>query len=210
MDHLVPIFETHKVSKEEITNPSCRVNYEVAPRDQSINENDMLYHYFALLCPQDRKFMRTWLHLFVHLHKQYFNTLASTHLKCKGLSPGDWLDSVKDGHKGDVLSLLGLCLLIEKHVLVHLSNGLLWSSLTNSADLHLRDDMLNKVDLHMVYLGRGNFALLQRRTNPLQVAESSPNIESIVVGTFIPLSPDEDKILDLLILSGLGIGINRE
>ena len=35
-------------------------------------------------------------------------------------------------------------------------------------------------------------------------------MESIVEGTFIPLSPDEDKILDSLILSGLGVGINRE
>ena len=34
VDHLVQIFETHKVSKEEIANLSCRVNYEVAPRDQ--------------------------------------------------------------------------------------------------------------------------------------------------------------------------------
>ena len=210
VDHLVPIFETHKVSKEEIGNLSCRVNYEVAPHDQSINENDMLYHYFVLLCAQDRKFMRTWPHLFVHLHKQYFNTLASTYLKHKGLSLDNWLDSVQDGYKGDVLSLLGLCLLIEKHVLVHLSNGLLWSSLKKSVDSHSHDNMLNKVDLHMVYLGRGNFALLQQCTNPLQVAESSPNMESIVVGTFIPLSPDEDKILGSLILSGLGVGINHE
>ena len=169
----------------------------------------MLYHYFALLCAQDLKFMRTWLHLFVHLHKQYFNTLASRYLKCKGLSLDNWLDSIQAGCKGDILSLLGLCLLVEKHILVHLSNGLLWSSLKNSADSHLHDDMLKKVDLHMVYLGRGNFALLQLCTNPLQVAESSPNMESIVIGTFIPLFPDEDKILDSLILSGLGVGINR-
>ena len=47
VDHLVPIYETHKVSKEEIANLSCRVNYEVALRDHSIDENDMLYHYFA-------------------------------------------------------------------------------------------------------------------------------------------------------------------
>ena len=53
VDLLVPNFETHKVPKEEITNLSCRVNYEVATHDQSINENDMLYHYFALLCAQD-------------------------------------------------------------------------------------------------------------------------------------------------------------
>ena len=131
VDHRVPIFETHKVSKEDIANLSCRVNYEVTPHDQSINENDMLYHYFALLCAQDWKFMRTWLHLFIHLHKQYFNTLAFTYLKCKGLFLDNWLDSIQVGCKGDILSLFGLCLLVEKHILVHLSNGLLWSSLKN-------------------------------------------------------------------------------
>ena len=105
--------------------------------------------------------MRTWLHLFVLLHKQYFNTIASTYLKCKGLSLDNWLDGIQDGRKGDILSLLGVCLLVEKHALVHLSNGMLWSSLKSSAGLHLHDDMLKKVDLHMVYLGKGNFALLQ-------------------------------------------------
>ena len=132
VDHLVPIFETHKVSKEEIANLSCRVNYEVAPRDHSIDENDMLYHYFALLCAQDWKFMRTWLHLFVCLHKHYFNITASTYLKHKGLTLDNWLDGIQDGCKGDVLSLLGLCLLVEKHVLVHLSKGVLCSSLKDS------------------------------------------------------------------------------
>ena len=161
VDHLVPIFKTHKVSKEEIANLSCRVSYEVAPHDHSTNKNDMLYHYFASLCAQDWKFMRTWLHLFIYLHKQYFNTIASTYLKHKGLSLDNWLDGIQDGCKGNILSLLGLCLLVEKHVLVHLSNGMLWSSLKNSMDLHLHDDMLKKVDLHMVYLGRGNFTLLQ-------------------------------------------------
>ena len=39
--------------------------------------------------------------------------------------------------------------------------------------------------------------------------QSTADMESIVLGTFIPLSPDE-KILDSIILSGLGIGINHE
>ena len=160
VDHLDLIYETHKVSKEEIANLSCRVNYEVAPRDHSIDENDMLYHYFAMLCAQDRKFMRTWLHLFVHLHK-HFNHIASTYLKHKGLSLDNWLDSIREGCKGDVLTLLGLCLLVEKHVLVHLSKGMLWSSLKDLKDSQMHDDMIKKTDLHMVYLGRENFTLLQ-------------------------------------------------
>ena len=117
MDHLVPIFKIYKVSKEEIANLSCRVNYEVAPRDRSINENDMLYHYFASLCAQDRKFMRTWLHLFVCLHKQYFNTIASTYLKHKGLSLDNWLDGIHDGCKGDVLSVIRFMFACRKRCL---------------------------------------------------------------------------------------------
>ena len=35
-------------------------------------------------------------------------------------------------------------------------------------------------------------------------------MKSIVLGTFVPLSPDEEKILDSIILSGLGIGIDHE
>ena len=38
----------------------------------------------------------------------------------------------------------------------------------------------------------------------------SPDVESIVVGTFIPLSPDEDKTLNRLILSDLGFGLDRD
>ena len=38
----------------------------------------------------------------------------------------------------------------------------------------------------------------------------SPDVESIVIGTFIPLSPDEDRTLNCLIFSGLGIGLDRD
>ena len=61
------------------------------------------------------------------------------------------LDSVHDGRKGDVLSLLSLCMLIEKHVLVHLNNGQIWMSLHDAAGSH--DTLLSKVDIHLVYLG---------------------------------------------------------
>ena len=38
----------------------------------------------------------------------------------------------------------------------------------------------------------------------------SPDVESIVIGTFIPLSPDEDRTLNCLIFSGLGIGLDHD
>ena len=63
----------------------------------------------------------------------------------------NWLDSVNDGRKGDVLLLLSLCMLIEKHILVHLKNGQIWTSLHDSTGTH--DEILSKVDIHLVYLG---------------------------------------------------------
>ena len=85
--------------------------------------------------------------------------MATTYLSQKGLTLDNWLDSIQESHKGDVLVLLGLCLLIEKHVLMHLHNGTLWSSLKDSTDS--QDELLCKSDLHFMYLGRGNFATLQ-------------------------------------------------
>ena len=125
-----------------------------------------------------------------------------------GLTLENWLDSVHDGRQGDVLALLSLCMLVGKHVLVHLHNSQTWTSLYDSAGLH--DAILSKVDIHLVYLGRGNFALLQKRESELQIVHRSPDVESIVISTFIPLSPDEDKTLDHLILSGLGFGLDHD
>ena len=99
-------------------------------------------------------------------------------------------------------------MLIEKHVLVHLHKGQIWTNLYDSAGSH--DAILNKVDIHLVYLGRGNFALLQKRESVLQIVHRSPDVESIVIGTFIPLFPDEDRTLDCLIFSGLGFGLDRD
>ena len=151
--------------------------------------------------------MRTWLHLFVQLHKQYFNSLAATYLNRKGLTLDNWLDSMHDGHKCDVLALMRLCLLIEKHVIVHLKGGTIWTSLKVIPTTH--DEMIKQVDLHLVYLGRGNFVRLQNCSTPLQVVEYSKKSETVVIGTFVPLSPEENKILDTMIMSGLGIGLDQ-
>ena len=168
----------------------------------------MLYHFFAELCGQDMKFMRTWLHLFVRLHKKYFNNMTKTYLTRKGLSLDNWLDSVQDGRKGDVLTLLGLCMLIEKHALVHLHDGAIWTSLRDSQNSH--DEALDRSDIHLIYLGRGNFAKMSTCDAPLLIAENTPTSQSLVIGTLFPLTPSEDKAVNTMIKTGLGTAISRE
>ena len=91
---------------------------------------------------------------------------------------------------------------------MHLKGGVNWTNLKNASISH--DEILRKVDQHLVYLGRGNFATLQCHANPLQIVSSSADTESVVIGTVVPLSPDESKILDSMIMSGLGVGLDRK
>ena len=86
MDKLEPIYETHKLSIDEISALECHTKHEVAPRDTEVGENDLLYHFFAELSSQDKDFMRTWLHLFITLHRHFFTSLAAEYFKCKGLT----------------------------------------------------------------------------------------------------------------------------
>ena len=204
VDKLESIYETHKVSKDEISALECHTTHEVAPRDTEVSENDLLYHYFAKLSSEDKAFMRTWLHLFIRLHRHFFTLLATKYFKCKGLTMDNWLDTVIEGCKGNVLMLLGLCMLVEKHVLVHLKFGAIWSSLKTVPSTH--PDALKQVDLHLVYLGRGNFIKLQTHSTPLQVLSTMSSDSQ----HHVALSPEENKILDKLIMSGLGIGLDRE
>ena len=75
-------------------------------------------------------------------------------------------------------------------------NGKIWLSLKVKPADH--SVALKQVDLHLIYLGRGNFIKLQERKIPLQVPDTpnSANVMTVVVGTMLPLSAEENKILN--------------
>ena len=122
MDVLKPIYESYKVDKVKIQSLECRSTHEIASRAASVNDSHLLYSYFATL-NLDVKFMHTWLHLFIRMHGQYFSRIAVKYFESKGLTMDSWIDCIVEGVKGDVLNLLSLCMLVEKHVIVHLENN---------------------------------------------------------------------------------------
>ena len=99
-------------------------------------------------------------------------------------------------------------MLIEKHALVHLHDGAIWTSLRDSQNSH--DEALDRSDIHLIYLGRGNFAKMSTRDVPLLIAENTPTSQSLVIGTLFPLTPSEDKAINTMIKTGLGMAISRE
>ena len=87
-----------------------------------------------------------------------FELRASKILALKVLTFDNWTDSVSEGRKRDILALCGLCMLFEKHAVVHLHNGVAWLTLVELSAEHTQDT--EKCDVHLCYLGRGLFVEL--------------------------------------------------
>ena len=101
------------------------------------------------------------------MHRQYFSRMATKYFKSKGLTIDTLMNSIVDGRKGDVLTLLSLCILVKKHVAVHLKNGQVWNSF--KVKLVKNNTAMAQANIHLIYLGRGSFAQLKPRLTLLQI-----------------------------------------
>ena len=146
-----PIYKIHKVSRMELTTLPCRSSHKIKPHSMRAQEYDNLYEIFTKFTDQNIEFIRQWLKTFMLANHHNFETRASKYLASKVLSFDNWTNSVNDGCKGDVLALYGLCMLFEKQAVVHLKNGLIWTTLEELSDHH-SDDLL-KCNIHLCYLG---------------------------------------------------------
>ena len=87
-------------SQKQVAALDCCTIHEIVLMDNSVSENDLLFHYFAELETQDKDFMCTWLHLFMRLHRQFFTSMSVKYFKSKGLTMDSWLDSMIEDAKG--------------------------------------------------------------------------------------------------------------
>ena len=124
-----PIYEVHKVNRKELTELACRCTHTINARSSKVPENNNLYALFLKYTKYDITFMHNWLKTFMLANRCYFEIWATKYLASKVLSYDNWTDSISDRRKGDILALYGLCLLFNKHVLLHLHNGLVWTTM---------------------------------------------------------------------------------
>ena len=198
-----PILETDKVTQEELVELCCRKTYQVKSKSIYTCENDVLYSIYAIHAGQNPQFIRTWLKLYADMYKRQFMTVGEEYLNRKKLTFDLWRESIKDGRKGDVLVLLGLNYLMGSHTMVHLHGHRLWSTLHEKLN---HNEMVLKCDFHLVYLGRGIFAELCKRAEPLVEIEGDPNMMSLVIGT---LTSTEQTVIDKLSKLGLGFAVDQ-
>ena len=112
-DTVEPIYEVHKVNQSELVELACRPTHRIKARLTMIPENDNLYAIFNKFTNQDILFIRQWLKIFMLANRCNFELRASKYLASKVLSLDNWMDSISDGRKGDILALYWLCTLSE-------------------------------------------------------------------------------------------------
>ena len=82
------IYKSQKLNKEGLAVLPCHPTHIIKTRDPIVKE-DILYHIFVVESGGSKgksAFMRTWLHLFVHMHHKFFNMLAAKYFDSKELT----------------------------------------------------------------------------------------------------------------------------
>ena len=122
----------------------------------------------------------------------------------KGLQYDNWLSSIGDGRKGNILALVRLSMLLEVHTVLHLRGGKIWTTLLEVSTNH--DELLKKYEVHLVYIGCGLLIKLIKREVLLQIL---PDTGTYTVSLeFGELSSIEKTSLDCVQMVSLGVWIN--
>ena len=89
---LLLIYKSQKLNKEGLAVLPCCPTNIIKTRDPSVKEEDILYLIFAVESGGSKgtsAFMRTWLHLFVCMHRKFFNMLAAKYFDIRKLDGRD-------------------------------------------------------------------------------------------------------------------------
>ena len=198
------IQEMSKINREDLVYLACRTTHCVHLQQQEYDENDGLYAIYGNRVGQSPAFMHTWLHYFMTVvYKTHFRRIGFTYLASKGLDLDLWAKNIKDGRRPDFFILFALNALLETHTLAHLRENTLWTTMNDPPEYH--DEMLERCEYHLVYLGRGNFIELVERERPLITIYSNADVKTVEIGQ---LTFDEEETLNSVIYRGLGRGID--
>ena len=113
------------------------------------------------------------------------------YLDSKKLTLDHWLDAVKNNRRGDTLCVYFLSLVTGRHTIVHLKGGINWCTLKVIPLLH--EELIERCDIHLVYLGFGVFLRLNRR----------PPIDVNVLPILGHVSSDQPDVMARLVASGI-------
>ena len=119
------------------------------------------------------QFMHTWVGFFVKQYCTKITTIVKNYLDSKKLSMDGWLSVVKQGHRGDTMTVYILSVIKGVQTCIHLKNRKVWSTLHTTLLHH--DELITRCDMHLVYVVRRRGRLAPHQ--PLSVCALLPAYE---------------------------------
>ena len=163
--------EYDRIPETELSTLMCYSDYEIeGTLNQFTDErlNDHMYMTYRKRNLKMPELIRKLLTFFVQHYKQPLSAIAKDYLASKKLSMDEWLKSVKNRHRGDILCLFLLNIVTGQHSCVHLRLGKIWCTLRSVSTNH--DELVSMCDFHLVYLGFGAFMrLIPRPVSEMKV-----------------------------------------
>ena len=164
-----PLLEGDRLKDGELSELCCKNTHESITNFKHMTPEAIDQHLYELFgCLEGYKsyeYMCKWLGFFSIVHQQAILSKAGRYMELKKLSIEDWALSIKQNRRGDILSLFTLCALTSRHAMVHLRNGNLWTTV-DTPDSYDHDELLSICDIHLAYIGNGQFAELRCKIEP--------------------------------------------
>ena len=155
--------ECDRISESELKDLVCHEKYCLECNLNSFNDAELNDHLYRIYYPKrmDTQVLRRYLAYYVNLYPKQITPKVNNYLKSKKLTLDEWLKSVKDGQRGDILCVYLLNMATGSHTVVHMKHNKVWSTLKDMPASH--DELIQQCDKHLVYLGLGIFIQLKER-----------------------------------------------
>ena len=200
-DAVTPLDEDLSLTKLELGELECRSNYSIhLLLNTKENFNDLLYKIYGEEINKPPDFMRNWIRLYTITNKKKLKQVARNFLKLTNTNLTAWLKGIRNGTKGNLLTLYLLSLLTGTHCCIHLKQNKIWSTLKEKPLTHV--ELMQRCNVHLAYMGHNNYVQLSLRTTTTQykffgIDDPVLLTESKAV-TEVNLSEDEQLTIDML------------
>ena len=199
----IPLLEEDlMLNRDDLMELECRLNYSI----RCLAENDtdkakLLYKIFGEQVGKSPRFMRNCVRRYSVTNREQLQIISKEYLNSTGSKVTTWLQEVKEGRKGNILTLFMLSLITRVHCYVHLKEKNYWTTLKDVPTTHA--EFMQRCNVHLTYLGNDIFIELALRTTtvsykvfgidqPLDLVETGP----AVIRT---LTSAESSTLDMLL-----------
>ena len=166
-DVVTPLDEELSLTKLELGELECRSNYGIRLLSNTEeNLNDLVYKIYGEEVNKSPSFMRHWIRLYTLTNKKQLEHVARNFLDITKTNLTAWIKGIRNGTKGNLLTLYILSLVTGTHCFIHLKQKKCWTTLKEKPLTHA--ELMQRCNIHLAYMGQNTYIQLTLRTTTVQ------------------------------------------